>query len=183
MDAFVRRYRSRSASATSKAVRWIRVHAFSRSSSLVRASAGTISHGATAVTRAIARSRNAAVDNNRLTMSDQYESIEQFGRPADMSRGFAKDKHRQLLSSPSRTLEPIGRDLAKTSFVRSSKNVSPLGNTHQPLDPDPPSPLFVCDARFTPKPEHHRMLPIKALAPAAVHDSSQRCHVLVIHGQ
>jgi len=129
MDALVRRYKSRSASATSKGVRWIRVHAFSRLSSLF--CAGTIRHDPTAVCPCHDRSRNAAVDSNRIIMSDQDESIEQFGRPADMNRaiwtktGFCKG---QISSAAQFAVQiprsPFGRDTTPTSFMCSSKNVT-----------------------------------------------------------
>ena len=115
--------------------------------------------------RAIARSRKAAVDNNRVTMSDQDESIEQFGRPADMNMNEDGVLQRTNIVScsvhRSETWNPFGRDVTQTSFLSSSKTVSPR-YIHQPLNRTRHR-----HRRFT---TQTRSITHKAGAPAAIDD-------------
>lgn len=135
--------------------------------------------------RAIARSRKAAVDNNRVTTSDQDESIEQFGGPADMNMDEEGDLQRtNIVSCSVRRSEPwspLGRGIAQTSFVRSSKNVSLATFIHPLTGPA----IATDDARFI---SVHRGITLKGTRPrrpSTISAATQlnRCHVFVSHGQ
>lgn len=87
--------------------------------------------------RAIARSREAAVDNNRITMSDQDESIEQFGGPADMNMDEDGDLQRtNIVSCSVRRSEPwspLGRGIAQ-DILRALIDKRVTRYVHPPLD-------------------------------------------------